>query len=301
PTPTPTPPPTTGSCTTQVWQQLEACGWPGPTNTGYPAGTALTNTSGRTISASNVVIDGEKITGGLTITGQNVTIKNSWITKYVAAGEAANGTGVINVKPGASAIIDHVTLDGQDGTHACVWHEGTSVTIKYVNCYGANDGIFSWKGDNFTINDNYIHNLSSKASNGHIDGFQTEGAANGTITHNTIDVNAEQNAAVSIWNSLKTSNNIAVSNNLLAGGGFTVYAQDSDPSQASPSGVFTVTNVTFTNNKFSRVHYGCIGFYGVWYTRGAPTDGWRRTGNTILETGTNIDNGNPTYNGSPCN
>lgn len=301
PTPPP-PPPTPTNCTTvQVWQQLETCGWPGPSNTGYPAGLTLKSTSGRTISTDNTVIDGEKITGGLEIAAKNVTIRNSWITKFVASGTAANGSGVINIHPGASAIIDHVTLDGQNGTHACIWHEGTSMSARYINCFGANDGIFSWKGDGFTISDNYIHSLSTQASNGHIDGFQTEGAANGTITHNTIDINTDQNAAVSIWNSLKSSDNITVENNLMAGGGFTVYAEDYDPSEASPAGGFSVTNIRFLDNKFSTVHFGCVGNYGVWFPRGAPSDGWKRTGNVVLETGVNVDNGNPTYKGAACN
>src|SRR5262245_9163642 len=33
-------PATTADCIHKVWQNLEACGWPGPKNTGYPAGTA---------------------------------------------------------------------------------------------------------------------------------------------------------------------------------------------------------------------------------------------------------------------
>jgi hypothetical protein len=38
----------------------------------------------------------------------------------------------------------------------------------------------------------------------------------------------------------------------------------------------------------------------VWYPRGAPTDGWNRSGNVVLETGQNIDKVNPTYQGWTC-
>ena len=61
-----------------------------------------------------------------------------------------------------------------------------------------------------------------------------------------------------------------------------------------------MTNIRFVNNRFSTIHYGCVGYWGVWYPRGAPTDGWKRTGNTVLETGATIDTGNPTNNGSLC-
>jgi len=45
-----------------------------------------------------------------------------------------------------------------------------------VNCYGVNDGTFSWNqntgradsGDNFTIRDSYFHDLTHNAANGHI-------------------------------------------------------------------------------------------------------------------------------------
>ena len=44
---------------------------------------------------------------------------------------------------------------------------------------------------------------------------------------------------------------------------------------------------------------GCVGQFGTWFDRpgwtydGGPTDGWHRHGNTVLETGQNVDNGNP--------
>ena len=80
-----------------------------------------------------------------------------------------------------------------------------------------------------------------------------------------------------------------------------MYAEDYSPSEANPAGGYTVTNVSFTNNRFSTVHYGCVGGFGVWFPRGAPTDGWRRSGNTVLETGANVDGGNPTSGGRACN
>jgi hypothetical protein len=226
---------------------------------------------------------------------------------------SANGTGTIVINDGASATITQNELNGQKLVHACVWHQGVSTTISKNNCYNIDDGFFSWAdtsysqttGDQFTIQDNYVHDLTAATANGHIDGYQTEGAANGLITHNTFLMTAADNgnstdSAVAIWNSLKSSHDITVSNNLIAGGGFAIYAEDYDPSEASPSGGYSVTNIFFTNNKFSNHLFGCVGVYGVWYVRGAPTDQWRRSGNVVLETGASIDNGNPTFNGSPC-
>lgn len=265
-----------------------------------------TVTGGLTVTADNTVIDGWKVSGGIQVRAQNVTIRNSLVT-HSAGG--SNGSGVININPGYSATIQRTTIDGQNATHACIWHEGRSMTARANNCRGVNDGIFMWAtqtgvdgtGDNFVIEDNWLHGFTTAAANGHVDGIQTEGAKNGVIRHNTIDVAQDQTAAISLWNSRKSTDNIQVDKNLLAGGGFTAYAQDYSPSESSPAGGYSVTNVSFTDNTFSTVHYGCVGYWGVWFPRGAPTDGWKRSGNVVLESGQKVDSGNPTYNGRTCN
>ena len=293
-------PNTNVDCVRQVWQNLEACGWPGPANTGYPSGTPLRATQGRTISADNTVIDGEKITGGLVIAAKNVTVRNSWIISSFGTGTAVNGTGVIKITSGASATIEYCTLDGSNRTHGGIWFEGASLVARANNIFGINDGIFVWDANNFTLEDNYLHGFTDQTANGHIDGFQTEGASYGIIRHNTFDVSQDQDSAVAIWNGRRNSDDILVENNLMAGGGFAVYAEDYSPSEQSPAGGYSVTNIRFNNNRFSTVHYPCVGNWGVWFTRGAPTDGWRRSGNTVLETGQNIDAKNPIVSGVEC-
>ena len=281
----------------QVWLSLAACGWAGPGSAGSPGG-ALTATPGRRITANGTVIDGERITGGLVIAARGVTVRNSLISNSAGG---ASGSGVVFVEAGASLTLERSTLDGMNATHACLWFEGAGpVTARANEMYGCNDGVFSWDGDNFLLEDNYLHGFTTQAANGHVDGFQTEGAVNGVIRHNTIDVAQDQTSAIAIWNSRRNSSGISVERNLLAGGGFTVYAEDYSPSEASPAGGFTVTNITFTNNRFSTVHHGCVGLWGVWFTRGAPSDGWHRSGNAVLETGQNLDSGNPTVNGTLC-
>ncbi len=334
------------NCTTGVWNNLEACGWPGPASTGpdlsqCPGGVLTVNSGATTrtitISAPNTVISCQNITGSLQITAQNVTIKNSIIT-YDGGG--ADATGVININDGASATIDHVELNGLNHTHACIWDEGVkgvvaySMVAKNVNCHGTNDGIWSWwwpsdqnagAGSDFIIQDSYLHDFTEKASNGHIDGYQTEGAQNGTITHNTFlmtDVDGgTANSAISIWDDYNqgssptglSAGNITVSNNLIAGGGFANYAEDySGPSGIAAENVAnsavggdSLVKVSFLNNKYSTRLYPCVGTYGVWFYRGSwppyyggPTDSWNkggslRSGNVVLETGENIDTGGP--------
>jgi hypothetical protein len=318
--PTSTPPVPAGCANPKnPWASLEACGWPGPANTGY--GTAacpngLTVNSGSTtrviaVTKDSTVLSCERITGSLDIQAKNVVIKNSYVS-YDGGG--VGGSGVIKIEDGASATVDHVEINGLNHTHSCVWHQGTAATVRNINCYGINDGIFSWAdtkysattGDNFSISDSYFHNFTANAANGHIDGYQTEGASNGVIHHNTYLMTTAADSAIAIWDSLKSSANIAVSNNLIAGGGFSVYAEDYSPSEAAPTGGYSISTITFTGNVFSTHVASCVGGYGTWFYRaswkyqGGPTDGWHRSGNTVLETGENLEASNPHVKGVLC-
>lgn len=296
-----------------LWANLETCGWPGPSNTGVPAGTTLTTYSGpTTISANNTIIDGKQINGNITINAQNVTIKNSHVNY---SGGGGGGSGGIKILSGATAIIDHVEVNGNSAVHSCIWHEGTSVTITNVKCHDIEDGIFSWaatgnanSGNNLTLENSYIYNLNAVESNGHWDGYQTEGAANLVLRHNTFRTLPEGTSAIALWNGQKTTDNVLIENNLIKGGGFSIYAQDYSPSEANPAGGYVMTNINVLNNKFSNVDSVCVGNWGVWFYRaswtykGGPTDYWGangnvRSGNKVLETGFALDSttngGNP--------
>lgn len=276
-------------------------GFPDETNTGFKPGTQFKITQQRTITTDNAVIENEKIIadhftpycGGLTIAAKNVTIRNCWIISNFGKGEKVNGTGVISIAKGASVTIEHCTLDGSNSTHAGIWYGGEKLTAIGNNIFGTNDGIFAWDSDNFVIKDNFIHNLTRESSNGHIDGFQTEGSKHGIFQHNTIKISQGQNACVALWNGRMDTDDILVENNLFAGAGFTVYAEDYHPSEKEPQGGYSITNIRFINNAFSTEFFPYVGSYGVWYPRGSTSDTWIRRGNYILQTGENIDNNQP--------
>jgi hypothetical protein len=265
------------------------------------------------INQTGQIVECANVQGKLHITAKDVIIRNSYVAYDSGKkGEAANATAAIMVDDGASATVDHVEINGLEGSHACIWHQGQSMVARYVDCYGVDDGIFTWAssstaGDGFTIEDSYFHDLTPLTANGHMDGFQTEGAKNGTIRHNTYAMSVDGTSAIAIWNSLKSSSDILIENNLLAGGGATIYAEDYNPSEPSPQGGFSVTNIRFERNVFSTRVSPCVGKYFVWYARpqypygGGPTDGWNRTGNVVRETGENVDTGNPHVNGQLCN
>jgi hypothetical protein len=313
-----------------LWANLAGCGWPGPGNTGPDLaqcpGGRLTPDSGslaRTIAVTtaNAVISCADITGRLDIRAPGVTIKNSVIESNSGLkGESANGTADINVEDGASATVEQVRINGDDGVHACIWDQGTSLVVDAVDCYGINDGIFSWAdsgyssttGNHFVIRNSYFHDFTTATANGHEDGYQTEGASDGVIEHNTYRMTIDADSAIGIWDSLRDSRDISITDNLITGGGFAIYAQDyspgdGGPGDASPSGAFTITGITYTDNVFSTYAAGCVGQFGIWFARpgwapydGGPTDGWHRRGNRVLETGQSVDGSNPVNHGQLC-
>ncbi|MEM8924261.1 MAG: hypothetical protein AAGD35_12235 [Actinomycetota bacterium] len=317
-----TAPPSTAAPTTAApspvscnnpWGDLEGCGWPGRDNTGprsanCPNGLAAngSSTTGRavTITEDNAVISCQRFSGTVVIQAKNVTIRDSTVT---VDGQGGNGGGAIVVNDGGTATIEHVEIDGLGRSHACVWHQGEGVTVDAMECRGMVDGLVAWArteysptaGDNFTLRNSYLHSFTHDASNGHIDGFQTLGATNGLIEGNVFDIPASGNSAVAIWNTRKNASNIRVIGNLMTGGQFTVYAQDNHPSTTG-SGGNTVSNITFTDNRFSTRADVCVGDWGPWYHDtglsydAGPSDGWKRSGNIIIETGQNVDGGNHT-------
>jgi hypothetical protein len=307
----------------RLWDNLVSCGWPGKANTGpvmsdcqghqlIPEGNG---TNPIVLNTPNQVVRCADLRGKVTIKAANVTIINSAVETRSGSGSAS-----ITIDVGASAKISHVTINGGNRVHACIWHQGTRLLVKAVNCFGVKDGIFAWAvtnlpstgGDHYTIMDSYFHGFTREAANSHEDGFQTEGSNHGLVKHNTFRMTTGATSAVAIWDSRANSNDISVKNNLIAGGGFAVYAEDYNPSDGAPgdpsaAGGFSVTNIQFDDNAFSTVDAGCVGKYGVWFTRptwepyqGGPTDGWHRLGNVVLETGENIDMSNPYSGGQLC-
>ncbi len=295
-----------------LWSHLARCGRAGPGNTGprlkacpeglTPMGSSVTGVI--EIRQTGAQVTCRSVTGCLSVQASGVQIKNVRVRcSSGRTGEDANGTGAIKIENGASARIARTSIDGLKANHSCIWHEGASMVAVRVNCRGVNDGIFSWSGpggngNNFKIRKSYIHDLTTRTANGHVDGYQTEGASHGLISDNTFLMTSDAggndaNAAIGIWNSFRDSTDIVVRGNLIAGGGFSVYAEDYSDS-------YDIRDVSFVDNVFSRRLFGCVGYFGVWFPRGAPTDGWHRSGNSVLETGASLDQGNPTYQGSPC-
>jgi hypothetical protein len=219
---------------------LTTGGWPDAMNTGVPAGMSLLPSGDLVISKDGAVVSGLDIQGAVDVNASNVTLKNSRIrtTRF----------DVVRIKPGMKGVVlQDCEIDGvgtgNDGSNGI---RGAGTFLRN-NIHHVENGITL--DGTAVIQDNYIHGLLASGSP-HYDGIQIDGdISNVTITHNTVINSYNQTSAVMIDNYYGPISNIIVDNNLLVGGGYTVYS----------SAQFTggpVTGVSFTNNRMGKGRWG---------------------------------------------
>jgi hypothetical protein len=206
----------------------------------------LTSSGDLVITKAGTVISGLNITGTVTIQAANVTLENCKITSssYFVVNVAAGVTG---------AVVQNCEINGLGGTSGNVGINGQG-TFVGNNIYNVENGI------NLTgsavIENNYIHGLKASGSP-HYDGIQIDGGvSNITIDHNTVINDNGSVSAIMIDNYWGPISNISVDNNLLVGGGFTVY-------NAQQFSGGTISGVSFTNNHMGTGQYGITDFTGT--------------------------------------
>jgi hypothetical protein len=202
-------------------------------------------TGSTTISASNVVLDGYQF-GALTITGKNVTIKNS----VISAGSGSDFA--ITTKSGGSfTLTDSEVVGGSNGIGFDNW------TGIRINVHGQTDDGMKL-GSNVRLEDSWIHGLTP-GSGAHADGGQVQsGITNTVIRHNVIDVGTgtrNANAALFLAPDLgpSTAGPLLIESNWLNGGNYIVQIVDGD------NGRYFIGNITFRNNRFGSTYaYGAL-------------------------------------------
>jgi hypothetical protein len=122
-------------------------------------------------------------------------------------------------------------------------------------------------GDHWNIHDNYIHDAVNLGED-HIDGMNLwgDGQTDFTIRHNTVLNNQPQTSCI---NNPGSTSNVLITDNLLAGGGYTIYA-----------GAFRgVTGERIVGNYFSTRyspkcgHFGMTAYCPAWGTDGNEWSG----------------------------
>ena len=287
-TPTPANPPSSArGCAAHP----SVCGYPDASNTGVPAGTTLRTVPGQVssgpgwhwdprgwlqVDGAGAVLDGISVKANVDITASNVTIKNS---RVVLSGESFG----ISLRHTSDVTIQDSEIYSPQETGAGrlmvsikdIYGDSTGLAILRNEIWHTATGVQVESG---LIQDNYIHDLGYKDGD-HVNGTTSNGGSRAlTLRHNTVFNQYDQTDAISLFQDFGPQANRVIDNNLLAGGGYTIYAG------ANPGKANTATNIKVTNNRISRMYYPNGGSYGpvTAYTSGGGNT-W--TGNIWDDTG----------------
>jgi hypothetical protein len=235
------------------------CGYPDATNTGVPAGTALTAKREEiTVTEPNTTIEDLALEGAINIEADNTTVKDTRVT--VNSGSCGPtdtcGNYGIRIAEGVTGTLiedTEITTDpGVTVEHAIRNLGGETTTIRRVYMEGADSNI--WGAG--TIEDSYgICQLA--ISEDHVENIYDGGGEGALILrHNTLLNPVEQTAVVFTTTDAGTLGPVTLEDNLMAGGGYTIYG-GTDKSGSVP-GPWIVAG-----NRFSRKYYPNGGFYGL--------------------------------------
>jgi hypothetical protein len=266
-----------------------ASGFPNASNTGVPAGTALTDYTGpTTITADNTVIDSKTVRAGLVIHAKNVTITKSTIGGNIWLDQ--------DVMPSAGAwsvTVQDSEIDagtsGEQGGICC-----GNYTLLRVNAHGGHNGAQCENGASYCrISDSWLHGQldGGPVGKNHLGGFLNDGETPTSLVHNTIvcDHPVENGEGctgdVNLIPNFGPIENVTVEGNFLGanntGSAYCTYAGATPGNEGYAS---QVNHVVYKDNVFQRGHGGsypnqCDDYGPVtgWKT-GAPGNVW--SGNT---------------------
>jgi hypothetical protein len=219
-----------------------ACGYPDATNAGVPAGTTLTASGSRTLSTAGQVLSGVDLTGDVTVTAPNVTIRDSKIhTNF-----GGEGTTAIELQNGATnfTLEDSEVYGNGSKTNAPqsgVWNHYNNSGARMVRSYihGSPD---NWEGRIDLVQDSFMK-IDATYGGAHSENIYVCGAAV-NVDHSTLYNESGETALVYGDGICGRGNIVSITNSLLAGGGYSI-----EPQAKGVGGGTTVV----TGNHFARV------------------------------------------------
>jgi hypothetical protein len=185
--------------------------YPTPDCTGVLSGVKLAESGSVTLAAGQV-LDGKKVNGDVTVSGNGAVIKNSDISGRIR-----------NLK-GASFTVQDTTVGPASGCSSVEAVGYENYTAQRVLLRNVVDG-FRVSGDNILIEDSFVVLCSHDGD--HSDGIQGYyGGKNVVIRHNTIDQRPAESVTSPIFFA-DGSESAIIQNNLLMGGGYSLRIHDS--------------------------------------------------------------------------
>jgi hypothetical protein len=249
------------------------CGYPGATNTGVPSGTTLKSVPSQvssgtgwsynaadsqvTVTGNGAVLSGLYIPYTVEIDASNVTLKNDQIV--------TGGAFAISLRHTTGVTIENSVISGTNATSG-------RVNVAIDDVYGDSTGL-NITGNNISafrtamqvsaglVQGNYIHD-PGYISGDHTNGIVTNGGTTAmTINDNTIFNSLGQTDAISLDAATAgaTVSNKTISNNFLAGGGYSIYGGDG---QSNPTSKIVITGNRFGQQYFAKGgQFGAVAYY----------------------------------------
>ncbi len=261
-----------GAQQTNCFSAPSACGYPDPTNSGVPAGTALEAQTGKiVVNAAGTTIKDLNLNGSIEVRANNTTIEDDEITVNGTQKGCSSpcGGNAIHIVSGVSGVVvKHVTChggapSGENVTTFCFRNEGEA-TNRYEYNQVYNTAACFW-GTGIYENNYCLDNGS--IPNAHYDGIYFGGGADSIVmNHNTMFQPHEQTAAIFFSHDESNPQNITITNNFLAGGGFTIYGGGSGQNEFKVLGPVTVTGNRYARCLTKEInveggHHVCEGGY----------------------------------------
>ena len=197
------------------------CGYPDATNTGVPAGMALSKSGSLTVSEDGTTLDALDIAGTVTVAADDVTIENSRIAQ--PSGGSGSYAVILNEGADGFTIRDSEVVGpkgSRQGLESAVWnhYDNPGATATRVYLHGCAD---CWEGAG-TFRDDYMV-VDAAYPGSHDEDIYVCGTTV-NVDHSTL-VNRHSQTATVFGDAGCGGNRFVVTNSLLAGGGFVLYPQ----------------------------------------------------------------------------
>lgn len=259
------PAPVNDAATTGCAAAPSQCGYPDATNTGVQDGVALKNVPGDITSGPGWSYDAR---GWISVHTEGAVLEN--ITTSATIDIQADNTTVRNVRSTASGETFGIAIRSAENTTITdseimpptsqlrllvgikdIYGDASGTKVLRTEITNTSTGVQIPSG---LIEGNYIHSMGM-ASGDHINGQTSNGGTTQlTIRHNTILNEYGQTDAVSLFQDFGVEANRLIENNLLAGGGYTIYAGAGSKGATS--------NIVVRDNRVSTMYFPNGGQYG---------------------------------------
>jgi hypothetical protein len=204
------------------------------------------------ISGAGTVFAGFAVDGTVDVTASNVTIKDDAITvtgdSFGVAIRHASGTTIEDCDISSpSAGAGRLMVGIKD-----IYGDASGTKVIGNNIWHTSTGVQMGGG---LIQDNYIHDLGLTGGD-HLNGTTSNGSTTPlAIIHNTVFNPHGQTDAISLFEDFGTEANRQITDNLIAGGGYTIYGGQ------NPGGP-QAHNIRITGNRFATTYFQNGGFWG---------------------------------------